>query len=878
MNGTSGWCEHPVRPIATAALVAVLLVANLAISPPAAAVYAAGKTHRERAAARAPNGPPLGGVGMPTQDEPDASPPSGGDSLVENGLGSPMCRSAGDLPDPARRSCEVAGFVAAPDPTGDFALDVNIDTGLGKLGNYVAALFQDFAGFGWMTFVSITHGLIVMFEWCYSLDLLTGKVLAEITNGLHGARISFTEPWLPLSLSAAAVLVVYHGLVRRRVAETLGQALGMLAMMAMGLWLIADPAATIGTLDHWADEAGLGTLAAVASGTPEKPRATFAGDMRRLFSATVGAPWCYLEFGNVDWCEGAGALDPKLKNAASAIARKEQSESGCRSLCGPSAGPKARALAASAALLREARSNGEMFLALPANEPARNSTKEGWSLLSVLCGGKGDPADKCGGPTAAQAEFRSEKGTQQRLMGVFLVWMGGLGMLLLFGYLALNLLNAALRTVFFLLLAPAAVLAPAFGEGGRALFRTWAMRLLAAVVSKLVFSFLLGVMLMMMDVLLHITVLGWLAEWFLLASFWWGAFFKRHQLVGFLEGAARGGQAPPRRSIARRVREALETPRTMLKPVSGAWRKLRSPGADVLKRRRFTKAGCEAARERADEQVARTLDHDHEDARERVRSAPKTQAELSSQQERLRRIRSERARALAEGDERRAARLGAREQRIEGEARQGQQALTQARRRVADGEVTQRLSGTPHTREQREERSRLLDEQAALPAAGRRNAQGASRDYAALAGLAGHTDEQYKRLDPRRQREARLRIDRELATRSQLAAAAADLARDAQPAPKRGERRKAERELNRALEQRLREEGRAPTSAQPRQTPIDRYLRDSARAQSERSNGDSTRAHAAGSEPGSRGRSPVMDDAFEVAARRKRQLGREPRE
>ena len=66
-------------------------------------------------------------------------------------------------------------------------------------------------------------------------------------------------------------------------------------------------------------------------------------------------------------------------------------------------------------------------------------------------------------------------------------------MLLLLGFIALRLLGAALFSLLYLLLAPAAVLAPALGESGRAAFRTWATRLLGAVVAKLMYSFLLGV-------------------------------------------------------------------------------------------------------------------------------------------------------------------------------------------------------------------------------------------------------------------------------------------------------------------------------------------------------------------------------------------------
>ena len=60
-------------------------------------------------------------------------------------------------------------------------------------------------------------------------------------------------------------------------------------------------------------------------------------------------------------------------------------------------------------------------------------------------------------------------------------------MVLLIGFIALHLLGAAIISLFYLLLAPAAVIAPALGDGGRAAFRGWATRLLGAVMAKLIY-------------------------------------------------------------------------------------------------------------------------------------------------------------------------------------------------------------------------------------------------------------------------------------------------------------------------------------------------------------------------------------------------------
>ena len=68
--------------------------------------------------------------------------------------------------------------------------------------------------------------------------------------------------------------------------------------------------------------------------------------------------------------------------------------------------------------------------------------------------------------------------TWSRMGGLLLIVGGALGMLLLFGFIAVRLLGAAMFSLLYLLLAPAMVLAPALGEGGREVFRRWAARLL----------------------------------------------------------------------------------------------------------------------------------------------------------------------------------------------------------------------------------------------------------------------------------------------------------------------------------------------------------------------------------------------------------------
>jgi TrbL/VirB6 plasmid conjugal transfer protein len=828
---------------------------------------------------KAPSSPPLvsgeAGTGDAVGEEGAGETPQAEvDPLVSNGLGSPTCRGAlaGELDATNRRNCETSGFVAAPAPTGDYGIDVHINTGLFGLGTGGGLSFvQDLIITPlWMALVWAVHALVVMLEWCFTIDLLDGGTAVGVGRGLREMQAAFTEPWLPIALASASVLVLYHGLIRRRVADTLGEALLMGAMMVAGIWVITDPMGTVGALGEWANEASLGTLAVTSSGSPARAGGALGTSLEGIFSSAIEAPWCYLEFGDVAWCREPSRLDPSLRAAGLKIAAREIAQTACQASsalleeCTVPSSAQAKALEHSAELLREARTNGAIFLALPANGPARNSINEQGSLLRTLC--QSSEATNCRGPTAAQAEFRTDGGTWSRLGGLLLIAAGLLGMLLLLGFVALRLLAAAIFSLLYLLLAPAMVLAPAFGETGRALFRRWAAQLLGAIVSKLVFSFLLGAMFAVLAILSGLNALGWWTQWLLMSAFWWGAYTRRHHALGAAGGALAGhggaGEHASRRSIARRVSEAFETPRRGIAAARWAKSRLSRPAPEV-QARKLARVGRERARAGADEQVIRTLEGEHRDASAQARDAPKINRRLDDRRAQLERIGRERANALALGDMRRAAELGHRGDRVKGEIERGQQQLNRARRVASAGDRALRGTGRAHTREQRDERDRFLDAQAALPANARAGRASERRDYAAMSQLAGYGREEYERLDPRRQRAARLEIDRELALRRELTETARSFGEDV-PRVGRRERRKADMEFDGALQTRMRADGHGMPASRTERTALDSWLA-AGRAES-----SSTPDRASG-EP----ESSVMRDAREVAARRKRQLGRD---
>lgn len=828
----AAWCVSSIAP-ATAL--------GRTVAPRRTADAPSSSRHGHPATTRAPKGPPLAfgaaGTGAASGGEEGAggTPQAQSDPLVSNGLGSPTCKGAlgGELSQAARDNCETSGFVAAPAPTGNYGLDVHIDTGLFGLGGGGVSVVQDMIVTPlWMAVVWAVHALVVMLEWSFTIDLLDGSAATEAGRGLRQIQARVTDPWLPIALAMASVLVLYHGLIRRRVAQTLGEAVLMGVMMVAGLGIIADPTGTVGVFGGWANEASIGTLAAAARGAPTSPGMALGSSLGTLFETAIEVPWCYLEFGDVDWCREPSRLDPRLRAAALRIAAQEAGQAKCQptsgplATCTPTGGAQARTLARSAQLLRAARSNGAIFLALPANGPARNSISEQGSLLRTLC--QSSEATACSGPTAAQAEFRTNGGTWSRLVGLVLIAGGLLGMLLLLGSVALRLLTSSIFSLLYLLLAPAMVLTPAFGERGRAAFRRWATHLLGAVVSKLLFSFLLGIVFAVVALLSSLTALGWWTQWLLISAFWWGAYLRRHEAFGAAAGAVSDpGSAAERvrhRSVLRRMSGALETRKGM---AVARWAKgklsKQAPEGEAPGR---GQVGRERARAQADEQVTRALAGEHRDAHARAGAGAAIQRRLALRRAQLERIARERAIALRGGDRRRAAELGHRGNRVRGEIEREQEALSAAQRTVRDGEQSQRRTGTVHRPERRRAQERFLDAQAALPAGTQARHGGARRDYAALAGLAGYGRGEYERLDPRRQRSARLEIDRELALRKELGETARTLAGGDTVPPRRREQRPADRESI--------SNGSPPTAG-----------------------------------------SSVMHDAREVAARRKRQLGKD---
>ena len=228
-------------------------------------------------------------------------------------------------------------------------------------------------------------------------------------------------------------------------------------------------------------------------------------------------------------------------------------------------------------------------------------------------------------------------------------------------------------------------------------------------------------------------------------------------------------------------------------------------------------------------------------------------ARQAQRREKLQDLKTKQASAQRRGHQGRADRVGRAARRVEKDIQLEERKHQLARHTVTEGDKAKLQSGRPYTAAQAKERGQFLDTQAALPRQ--------RRDYASLAGVIGHSPDEWKQLSPQARTKARDAIDRELATRGQLAGAVEDVANRQEPSLSRWQKHKTEQQFDTALEKRVHAEGHSTPTLGDKRSGLEPHL------QTERTERRS---------PGA-GQSSVMRDVNEVTARHKRQLGRDRR-
>jgi hypothetical protein len=494
----------------------------------------------------------------PDTFSPGSSEPNDGyaDPFGSLGARSPFCKRAG-IGAGASGSCRVSGSIAHPYPLSSYGIDVRIGFSLTKVEQNLLGALQNVAALVWMGLVYLLKGVLLLLEWAFSLDLF-GDALPGTSRALrtlHERVIG--EPWFLAAISVAGLWGIWRGLVQRKTIQTLGGLAATVFLMVAALVVIANPSGTVGYASRLANEASLGLLSAASTGRVKQPERSFSDSMRGLYDSLVLEPWCALEFGDVEWCLRRAKKGSPLTNADVWLAFPAQS--GQReSLYKLTKGERLEG----GGLLGSGISFGDL------TGSARKVATAGplGQLLGIGNLGRealrGEDAKLSAGvrelvrKDPERVRMQESGGTFPRIALLALIGAGMLGAVALLLHIGIRLLLAAILSVILLLLAPAMLLAPAFGESGRSTFVAWARRLAGALAAKLVYALLLALVLVAAGAIAALGI-GWFGTWLLQVAFWWGVLLKRKDIVGFAS-AGRGAIVHGGSSARRWYRDARE--------------------------------------------------------------------------------------------------------------------------------------------------------------------------------------------------------------------------------------------------------------------------------------------------------------------------------
>lgn len=403
------------------------------------------------------------------------------DPFSELGGGSPSCQQ--DVGPTGRQNCAATGSIAHQHPIDHYGLDTHIDVGITNLGDAFLAALQSIGGLLWMALIYLLKGVLLLVEWGFSIDLL-GTAMSGVRrtlNTLHHDVIG--QPWFLAAISVAGLWGIWRGLVQRQATTAITGLLATVGLMVCALVILARPNDTVGHASRLANDASLGILAAATAQPLDRPTQSLSEAAQGVFGSLVRDPWCALQFGSVTYCDEPARTPDSSGTVADAWLAHEP-------------GSKARGL-----------------------------------LYAFLGGGEFFSDEKTADP--GRVRLQQAGGTFSRLAILALVAVGLLGACALLAYIGIRLLLASVLALLLLLFAPAMLLAPAFGESGRATFVAWGKRLVGALAAKLVYALFLAVVLAGAGLLRRLDI-GWFGTWLLQISFWWGVLLKRHELIGFV--------------------------------------------------------------------------------------------------------------------------------------------------------------------------------------------------------------------------------------------------------------------------------------------------------------------------------------------------------
>lgn len=611
---------------------------------------AGGATGTGKKGTRKP-GPAVAKGGEPaleSQATPAPLPPDGGslDPTVVLGVQNPLCGEPGKLSARQVRNCRSSHSPEAAYPVGNYGWDIHVEAG-----GFISSLFAPAVSFTlqllsviWLVLLMMLKGCLIVLGFAFSLSPFTdNRILSEVGSGLTRTFEHLTSPWLSTLFLILGGWGLYNGLIRRRAGETLGGIGVALVMMLAGMWIIHSPRETVGRVAATVNSASMAAVAAPTSGHLGAPTRSYNEAMEAVWTQMTAVPFCAMDFSDVQWCMKAKpspeAIEAARKGLGEGDAYAQQLLSG---LPGGGGTPTLATKALSrdlGGLFGPAPTVRDLYLRFsPLGGPREALWKYyngepdehiGLPLdigpqLNIGGGSKGAAPDK--------VAMQGRNGVLTRMVMVLVFTLGLLGGLLLLLWIAMRLVMATASAFVLVLATPLAMFFPVFGQAGRAAFAKWATALLGAIVAKLIFSGLLGIVLLGSTAIGSSVghsspTLGLIAT----MAFWWAVFLQRERYLALLQV----GRSEDRGVGIYRMVAGGYLGYRVAKAAKGAVTSFRAERSEHLHRRRDQEATSrrrEADRS-LDAQAHQRLDVETTEAEARLSSRSKSESEASALRE-----------------------------------------------------------------------------------------------------------------------------------------------------------------------------------------------------------------------------------------------------
>ena len=475
--------------------------------------------------------------------------PYGGslDPTAVLGIENPLCGEPNKLSARQIRNCKSSRSPEAAYPVGNYGWDIHIESG-----GFISSLFVPAVSFVlqllsvlWLVLLMMLKGCLIILGFAFSLSPFTdNRMLSQIGAGLTGFFNHLTSPWMSTLFVILGAWGLYNGLVRRRTGETLAGMLMALVMMLAGLWIIHSPRDTVGRVAEAVNSASLTAVSAPSSGRVSAPMRSYNDAMASVWNRMTEVPFCAMNFSDVQWCMKAKPSEDALDAARSGLGDGDAFTD--QLLSGLPAGPElaTQALAKNlSGLFGQAPTIRDLYLRFSPQSGPRDKL---WDYYN------GEPDDHVGlpmnigpqlnvgggtdGAAPDKVAMQGRSGVLTRMVMVLIFTIGLLGGLLLLLWLAMKLVMATASSFVLVLATPLAMFFPVFGQAGRNAFTKWLVALLGAIVAKLIFSGLLGIVLLGSSVIgsaigRSSPTLGLIA----VMAFWWAVFLSREKYLALFQ-------------------------------------------------------------------------------------------------------------------------------------------------------------------------------------------------------------------------------------------------------------------------------------------------------------------------------------------------------